>query len=146
MRFLRLNLPLLALGLAWSGCTSLAPPKQMPPTTACLEDYQPINQDRSPPRNADVVLIAQFYTRSVFASQTTNSRRYEWHLEMFAVLQVEQGYWTNPGLTFVCVDASNRLDNGPSVAWPYHMGVIMRFWLDTHHSPPLIVGQQTLQG
>jgi len=135
---------LLALGLG--GCAGPQLPKNSEPTSAMVDGYHAIYSDSIPSSSsADVILLTSLYNVDPYQTDTLNNTEYHWKFELFQVLKVEKGQWNYATLSFICVDSYSQNSNGAgNRPWPYHSGVVYRFWLNTRQYPAHVIGQQTL--
>jgi hypothetical protein len=139
-----ITLYLLALSLG--GCYTPNPPKSTPRASAIIDGYRPIYTDSvASDSSADVILITTLFSVDAYETDTINETEYRWQFELFQVLSVVKGQWPYNSMSFICLDSHpQNTDYANARPWPYHSGVYMKFWLDTHTSPARIIGQQTL--
>jgi hypothetical protein len=127
-----------------AGCGAPQPPK---PVNARLKDDSPYSLllGRQPKGEADVGLLARCRKIQEYAKTVKGDWQDHWYLAKWDVMEMMQGQWESPTLTFIFADRWPTPESGiklKKAPLPYWEAQIFAFWLDSSAKVPLIVRQQ----
>ena len=137
----------LAALMAQAGCASWhrLPPDPGQEVHAALAEHRPLWKQGE--LRGDTVVVARVESDRSYAERPDRDPNWvqHWHCITCRVLTVERGQWPATQLRFICVDFWPTAESGillDKLPWPYRLGYVYAFSLDTRVEPARIIAQR----